>query len=283
MTTKTGRGRSGADTSNQINTVSPNYAVPAVEKALDVLELLADSSNGLSITEMVSALGRSMGELYRVVIYLERRGYLIRDADSDRFALSLRLFEMAHRHPPSAKLVKQAIPVLEDLAEEIEQSAHLAVMHEDKVLVLAVGSNPRPMSHTVKVGALFPIFETSSGTVIAAFLPDEEQKELLACQPRKNLAGIRLRMSGIRKAGYERQVSLVVAGIVNLSFPVFDHSGIVGAITVPFLQQLGLRHDETAALEQTGLAAQRLSAALGGEGANFEMGAWPEKTSDTER
>src|SRR3546814_10583255 len=76
----------------------------------------------MSMTEMVTALGRSMGELYRVVVYLERRGYLTRDADSDRYALSLRLFEMSHRHPPTDRLVKRAIPILEALAAETERS-----------------------------------------------------------------------------------------------------------------------------------------------------------------
>src|SRR3546814_4669283 len=89
---------------------------------------------GMSMTEMVTALGRSMGELYRVVVYLERRGYLTRDADSDRYALSLRLFEMSHRHPPTDRLVKRAIPILEALAAETEQSCHLAVLHDDMAL-----------------------------------------------------------------------------------------------------------------------------------------------------
>src|SRR3546814_3341465 len=88
----------------------------------------------MSMTEMVTALGRSMGELYRVVVYLERRGYPTRDADSDRYALSLRLFEMSHRHPPTDRLVKRAIPILEALAAETEQSCHLAVLHDDMAL-----------------------------------------------------------------------------------------------------------------------------------------------------
>lgn len=246
-------------------TKTPNYAVPAVEKALDVLELLSGSVNGMSMSEMVAALDRSMGELYRVVIYLERRGYLMRDRDSDRYALSLRLFEMSHRHPPAARLVKQAVPILENLAEETQQSCHLGVMHDDTVLILATGRSPMAMAYTVRIGAIFPVFETSSGTVIAAFLPDEQREALLARQPTKELPEIRDRIASVQACGYERHTSLAVAGIVNLSYPVFDHSGVVGAITVPFLEQVGLKLDADAVLHLAGTAAQALSISLGGD------------------
>ncbi len=58
--------------------------VPSVEKALDVLELLAEEPLGLTMNEIVLALDRTMGELYRILVYLSRRGYLVQDVASDR-------------------------------------------------------------------------------------------------------------------------------------------------------------------------------------------------------
>src|SRR6185369_4788995 len=82
------------------------YAVPALDKAVEVLDLLASSSDGLSMAEIVTRSGRSMGELYRLVVALERHNLIERDAERERYALSLRLFEMAHRHPPTDRLIK---------------------------------------------------------------------------------------------------------------------------------------------------------------------------------
>ena len=54
--------------------------VPAAEKTLDILEFLAGQPDGLTVTEIVGALGRTVHELYRVVLVLEARGYLYRRA-----------------------------------------------------------------------------------------------------------------------------------------------------------------------------------------------------------
>ena len=102
------------------------YRAPAAEKALDILELMADQSDGLTQTEIANGLGRSIHEIYRILLLLEKRGYIIR-TQSDRFRLSLRLFELAHRHPPVNRLVECALPVMRELAANADQSCHLVV------------------------------------------------------------------------------------------------------------------------------------------------------------
>src|SRR3546814_15026805 len=118
----------------------------------------------MSMTEMVTALGRSMGELYRVVVSLARRGYLTRDADSDRYALSLPLFEMSHRHPPTDRLVKRALTILAAPAAETEPSCHLAVLHDDMALLPAPGPNPRPLASHSKPRAPSPPAPATRGS-----------------------------------------------------------------------------------------------------------------------
>ena len=93
-----------------------NSTVPAVEKALDVLELLSESPTGLTMNEIVDALGRTMGEIYRVVVYLAERGYLRQNPDSNRYTLTLRLFELSHRYDPTERLIHAALPLLERIA-----------------------------------------------------------------------------------------------------------------------------------------------------------------------
>ena len=63
-----------------------SYAVPALEKALDVLELLSNAQKALGLNEIAEALNRSRPELFRVMVCLHNRGYLLRDG---RLYLSL--------------------------------------------------------------------------------------------------------------------------------------------------------------------------------------------------
>jgi DNA-binding IclR family transcriptional regulator len=70
-----------------------SYATPALEKGLDILELLAHERDGLTKSEVARGLGRTVSEIFRMLLCLERRGY-ISQASGDRYVLSLRLFQL---------------------------------------------------------------------------------------------------------------------------------------------------------------------------------------------
>src|SRR5690606_35534132 len=86
-----------------------HYAAPALEKGLDILELLSAEGDGLTQHQIAQSLGRSASEIFRMLSVLERRGYLLRAADGV-YRLSLRMFELAHRHPPIRRLLTVAMP-----------------------------------------------------------------------------------------------------------------------------------------------------------------------------
>src|SRR5579871_5842145 len=76
------------------------YHAPALEKGLDILEYLATESVPVSQADLARALGRTPSEIFRMLVLLERRGYVSKDAPSARYSLSLRLYAMAHAHNP---------------------------------------------------------------------------------------------------------------------------------------------------------------------------------------
>ena len=100
------------------------YSAPALDKGLDILELLSDEAGGLSQSEIAEATGRSVGQIFRVLATLERRGYVTRDAQSGLYAFSMRIFDLAHRHPPLRGLISIATPAMRDLAERVRQSCN---------------------------------------------------------------------------------------------------------------------------------------------------------------
>jgi DNA-binding IclR family transcriptional regulator len=239
--------------------------VPALAKALDVLELLSKSANGLTMIQIAETLGRSMGEIYRVVIFLAKRGYVEQDVSTGRYALTLQLFEMAHRHPPVNRLVRLALPILDALALQCEQSCHVGVLSHTNVLVMASSPSPRPAGYSVRAGAVFPLRDTSSGLVILAFMGEEFRERLAAGFPPGERQLMTERLKRIRKLGYEQRDSAMVHGIVNLCAPVFDHSGVVGAITMGFMGQVNPRVTVTEALNHVMASANELSIQLGGD------------------
>jgi DNA-binding IclR family transcriptional regulator len=240
--------------------------VPSVEKALDVFELLADAPLGLTMNEIVDALGRTMGELYRIVVYLAERGYIEQDEATARYALTLRLFELSHRHDPTERLLRNAIPLMERFAATTEQSCHLGVVSQRSVLILASVASPRPLGFAVRTGAVFPLAQTSTGNVILAFAEDAVRRTYLAGLPTAERKAVEQRLGHIREKGFEDRMSLMVNGMRNLSVPVFNSRGVLCALTTGYIGQVDQVMSPEEALAEIQTAANELSAALGGSG-----------------
>lgn len=240
-----------------------NSNVPSVEKALDVLEALANAPDGLSLPEMLKQLDRTMGELYRVVVYLAQRGYIAQDSDNDRYSLTMRLFELANQHRPTSRLIKKALPYLERISYRTDQSCHLAVLHQDSVLVLASEPSPRHAGYAVRTGAIIPLKNTSSGPVIMAHLSSALRERFLSSFTSLERSQLSTRIEAISAQGYEERESSLVHGILNISVPVFDQSGIVAAITMGYMGQVDQRTSPDQARLELIAAAQQLSQGLG--------------------
>lgn len=104
------------------------YAASALDKGLDILELLADHSQALTMGQIAERLERSKGEIFRMLVALKRRRHILRDEASDGFLIGNRLFEMAMKAPPIRNLVATAMPHIAAVAHAIDQSCHLAVL-----------------------------------------------------------------------------------------------------------------------------------------------------------
>ena len=245
-----------------------DYKVPAAEKALDILEFMAGCREDGTQTEISAALGRSIHEVYRIIQLLEGRGYLIR-TKSDRYRLSLKLFELAHMHPPVNRLIDTALPVMRALAGRIDQSCHLVVLRGSTVLIVLQVESPLPMRYSVALGSHFPILETSSGAGILAFTPPDEREALIDRLIAEGEAGatrdeIDARLAEIVEKGFEMRASLAVEGCINIAMPIRDHMGAtIAALTVPYLPQKQARLDRQEVFEEARAAAIEISRGLG--------------------
>ncbi|HZP93650.1 MAG TPA: IclR family transcriptional regulator [Burkholderiales bacterium] len=245
------------------------YSAPALEKGLDVLELLAAEPHSLSLQEIAQRLERTPNEIYRMLDVLVRRGYLARRPDAT-YVLTLRLFELAHRHPPMDRLLDVAMPYMQALARLTGQSNHLCVHHDARLVVLARAEPPEPISASFRQGAHFPFRDDRvSPRVISAFQgPDRREAyldELLrderpSAARRRKLAA---RLEQIRARGYDEGPSDTVEGVSDICFPIFDHFGVVAALNIVYLQHRDVRVGIPAARAQLRQIAESISRSLG--------------------
>ena len=247
-----------------LDVVPRAYRSPAVEKAIDIIERLATSTEGESAKMIAEASGRTISGIYRVLGSLEARNLIRKEPGSDRYSLSMRVFELAHRHPPTERLVTLAQPIMDALSVAALQSCHLGTAEGDQLHVLVAGHSPLQMQYAVKVGSVFPLLETSSGVIITSDMDEMVFSTLVRNVPSEDLEALNARLNAAREKGFEIFDSLVVPGIVNLSAPVRDSTGRVrAAMTVPFLAQKRATVRIEEVLEMLLQAADRLSARMG--------------------
>jgi len=220
---------------------NPTYAAPALEKGLDIIELLSEQETGLTQSEIARALGRSVGEIFRMLMVLQARGYVTQDPASDRYALTTYIFEIAHRIPTIGRLTAAAEPLMRNLTRKTNQSAHLAVLNDDSILVVGQTDSPGNNVLSVRLGAKIDLWRASSGRVILAFRGAEEVTRLLreVPLPKENTeTKIREELAEIKVTGFEVRDSFVVKGVVNIAAPIIDHSGrAAAALTMPHIER----------------------------------------------
>lgn len=246
------------------------YAAPALEKGLDILELLASVSEALTHSEIAARLGRSITEVFRMLVCLEERGYISRTGPDERYQLTLKLFEIVHQHRPLQRLVTRARPLVQRVASQTGQSCHLAMLNNAEVVLVAQADAPGNMGFSVRLGANIDLLNTASGHVILAFQSEEVRTRALTAwrlRSRKPIpAGLFRHLKQIRHRGYEELASYQIHGVVNISYPVVNqHGEAIAAMTVPFLARIGDSLGPPQVKEALSLASRALSLAIGGK------------------
>lgn len=219
------------------------YPTPALEKGLDILELFASTPSGLTVSEVARRLNRTVSEIFRMLLCLEQRGYLAQSANKERYHLTLRLFRLGQEHPPTKRLVTEALPTMHQVAHELRQSCHLGVLDGGHVVILAQVDSPESTGFYVKVGSKVDLMHAATGHVILAH-QDEDScqraiEEWTLETKKKKPADLEEHLAKIRVRGYERRASYEVTGVVNISFPILNAQGnAVAGLTVPYVKRI---------------------------------------------
>lgn len=245
------------------------YAAPALEKGIDIIELLADQPDGLTITEMAQRLGRSISEIFRIIVVMERRRWLRKDPASDRYSVTYRVLDVAFRATPAHTLTHVAAPVMHDLAIATNQSCHLVVRGEAFGMVVQRQENIGAVGFGMRLGATIDLVTSCSGHVLLAFAAAARRDAIVAALTKGDPAArsqLLQRLEVVRVQGYEMQPSARTAGVTDISYPVFGFDGhVAAALTIPFLVMIDGSQRTT--IQETRLllreATARISSGLG--------------------
>jgi DNA-binding IclR family transcriptional regulator len=245
------------------------YSAPALEKGIEIIELLAEAQEPLSTRAIAERLGRSKGEIFRMVFVLVERGYLARDPTSDELSLSNRLFELGIRTPRSRQLMEVAVPAMERLSEATGQSSHLVVINRGETVVIATAAGGADINFNLRLGYRRPALDATSGQIIMAFQDEARRirlinESLAVSQTEIDAAEMTARLDAIAGRGFLIAESHDVIGVTDIGAPILGrHGRAVASIVVPYLNRHGAAPRHQNVLQDLLTTSQAIAEGLG--------------------
>jgi IclR family transcriptional regulator, acetate operon repressor len=153
------------------------YGVRAVQRALDVLDALADAPEGRTLAQLAEAADLPKSSIFRYLATLEARGYVERDGERGRFRIGRRLGTL---HSRRLDLVaRTARPHLDVLRDRFSETVNLGVLDGNRIAYLQIVESPQAMRFAARQGDSDPLHSTSLGKAIASQLSREHVLRIL--------------------------------------------------------------------------------------------------------
>jgi DNA-binding IclR family transcriptional regulator len=212
-------------------------SVPALDRALSILELLSFVRHGLTLPELSRRLEMPRSSTHCLLVTLERRGYLHRNEHTNRYMFGRKLFSVANTALSGLKLREQAAPLLRDLMRRTRLTVHMAILEHGEAVLVEKIEPPGMLRLATWIGKRMDLHATGVGKALLAYLPDEEIDALITGHglPRYNdntitsVRKLREEMARVRRAGYSVEDQEGEIGFRCIGAPVFDETGKAAA------------------------------------------------------
>ncbi|HPS52883.1 MAG TPA: helix-turn-helix domain-containing protein, partial [Phycisphaerae bacterium] len=155
------------------------YVIPAVEKAVELLEYLGRDDKGYTQAELVKELNMPLSTCYRIIQTLQKRDW-IRKIKDGQYTLSGGMLSAAMNLVNRVARFEAVGPNLKRLADRTELTCKLSIRQGNQQVTILRAESPRPMSVSGKVGSRFPVIEGSVGAALLCDTPADEISDIVA-------------------------------------------------------------------------------------------------------
>lgn len=207
-------------------------SVKSAVRVLDLLELLASTGRAMSHAEIARRTAIPKSSLSALLHSLAERGY-VEQLSSLQFQLGEGTYALARRGAHNRDLLNASEPWLLRLMKLTGESASLSVLRDNMAERIASSQSPRAVFYSVHAGVLQPLYASSAGKVLLAWMPPSEREAYLRhvrLQPRtdqtiRSVTVLRRQLRQIREEGVGWSLGEFTAGIVGVAVPVLDAHG----------------------------------------------------------
>lgn len=216
------------------------YKVQALDRAFAVLDLLGESDTPLGLAQVAASLQLHKSTAHRFLMVLERHHMVERTANG-KFRLGLRLFDFGNRAIEQYDLRERAQPHLRRLVTETEETAHLCILEQARVIYIDKIEPARTVRMITRIGSSNAVHCTSVGKAMLAFLPEDRVNEILRRtkferHTHRTIASaeaLRVEIEKTRRRGYAIDDEELEEGLRCIAVPLLDTQRMpVAAVSV---------------------------------------------------
>ncbi len=220
---------------------SQDFRLPAVDRAMSLLELLAGSERGLTLSELSRKLSIPKSTTHYLIHTLATRGYVQRGPDGRHYLLGLRLANVAGASLTESNLSMQVTPCLREIAARFSLTATASVQRAAEAVIIAKAESFQDAGGGAWIGRHFDLHCTSQGKALISTLSDMELDTLLGGRemarftPKtiSSLTNLKTHLAMVRANGYAVNDEEQVPGVRAVAVPVIDAIGsVVASISV---------------------------------------------------
>jgi PcaR/PcaU/PobR family beta-ketoadipate pathway transcriptional regulator len=199
---------------------------------MSILELFSDKRPSLSISEVADLTGLNRATCYRFCQTFRQLGYL-EELPDRRFRPGLKAVSLAHSALSSRELPELALPYLERLRADINETVNMGLLDGTEVVYVARVLSDHLISLRLYVGSRLPAYAASLGRAMLAFMPEDEAMDIIdrselvpitshTISDRKRLL---TELRKIRKQGYAFNNQEIANGLRGVAAPVLTDDG----------------------------------------------------------
>ena len=224
-----------------VSSEKESYQVPALDRALSILELLAQHPDGMRMREIAEALALPANSVFRLTGTLEERGYLLREGEDMRYRLSRKLLSLGYKAVGEDKLIEHSLAVMQRLRDETQETVLVGIRAELQGVVLEQVGSTQPVKFLVDPGTHFPLHTSAPGKVFVGFAPPAERASLLdrmvftrySDRTLDSREKFEAELTQVVAQGYAVDRGEEIEGLHCVGAPIFNHRGYpVAAIWV---------------------------------------------------
>ncbi|MBI0327987.1 DNA-binding transcriptional regulator KdgR [Burkholderia plantarii] len=214
----------------------------AAGKVFAVLEALG-AHGPIGISELSHRLGMSKTTVHRFLQTLKTLGFVAQEDETERYRLTIRLFELGSQALESVDLVREADVEMRRIGRLTREALHLGAFDEDHIIYIHKIDADYGLRMHSRIGRTNPLYSTAIGKVLLAWMAPEEAREALSRaefrkSTQKTLASAEAVWSilpHVREQGYGEDNEEQEDGLVCLAVPVFDRFGrVIAGLSISF-------------------------------------------------